>query len=254
VSTVLAFSVSLIHLKWSHYTQILLPHILKYCASNWGPEHSSQIIVFLATLLTSDILVLTPGMIAATVDSNGLLKFPVGKTSAPSKKSTKSTHDNSEAILDGILRILSTPCDWRAEAEMLSNVSLEDEERSTIPRIALVTAALSIVPQISSSFESTSASIVTLLGSLLTALSKEDQSITLQKRPFVQGSSMATLHILLGETIEVLAVICERNGAAGTELLSKQWDVIIEDALFNYGSNEVVLRGVAKYCTILKDR
>jgi len=250
----LAFSVSLIHLKWSHYTQILLPHIVKYCANHWGPDYSCQIIVFLATLLTSDVLVLTPGMIAATVDSNGLLKFPAGKAAPTKRKSAKAAQDSSESILDGILRILSEPCDWKTEAETLGNLSFDDEEQSAIPRIALITAALSIVPQISSSFESTSAAIMQLLGSLLDALSKEDQTITLQKRPFVQGSSMATLHILLGEAIEVLAVISERNGGAGTDLLLKHWNIIVEDALLNYGSNEVVLRGVAKYCTILKDR
>ncbi|KAF9926096.1 U3 snoRNP protein [Linnemannia zychae] len=250
VATVLAFSISLINLKWSHYTQILLPHIVKYCAAHWSAQNSCQIIVFLATLLTSDILVLTPGMIAATVDENGLLKFPLAKVQ-PSKKSAKTA--GNERIVDGILRLLSEPCDWKAEADMLSNVVLEDDkENSAIPRIALATAALSIVPHISSPFPATTAAAMKLLQSLLQALSKEDQSITLQKRPFVQGSAMATLHILLGETIEILSVICERAGEVGAKLLADHWDIIIKNALYNYGSNEVVLRGVGKYCTILK--
>ncbi|KAF9352647.1 U3 snoRNP protein [Mortierella sp. AD094] len=253
VSTVLAFSISLINLKWRHYTQILLPHIVKYCSAHWGPQHSCQIIVFLATLLTSDILVLTPGMIAATVDENGLLKFPTATASSTKKKSTKSSKGEPERIVDGIVRILSEPCNWKAEADLLSNITLEGDDNNAIPRIALVTAALSIVPHISSSFGSTTEAILKLLHSLLEALSKEDQSIALQKRAFVQGSAMATLHILLGETIEILAVICERAGEAGAKLLSSHWDVVVKDALYNYGSNEVVLRGVAKYCTILRE-
>lgn len=251
----LAFSISLINLKWSHYTQILLPHIVKYCAAHWNAQNSCQIIVFLATLLTSEVLTLTPGMIAATVDENGLLKFPLAKAPATKKKTAKASAEDSERIVDGILRLLSEPCDWRAEADMLGNVTLEDDrDCGAIPRIALVTAALSIVPHISSPFASTTDATMKLLGSLLQALSKEDQTITLQKRPFVQGSAMATLHILLGETIEILSVICERSGEAGAKLLASHWDVIIKDALYNYGSNEVVLRGVGKYCTILKQR
>ncbi|KAK5808754.1 armadillo-type protein [Linnemannia elongata] len=253
VPTVLAFSISLINLKWSHYTQILLPHIVKYCATHWNAQNSCQIIVFLATLLTSDVLTLTPGMIAATVDENGLLKFPLAKAPATKKKTTKSSADDTERIVDGVLRLLSEPCDWKAEADMLGDITLEDDtDNSAIPRIALVTAALSIVPHISSPFASTTDATMKLLSSLLQALSKEDQSITLQKRPFVQGSAMATLHILLGETIEILSVICERSGEAGAKLLASHWDIIIKDALYNYGSNEVVLRGVGKYCTILK--
>ncbi|KAF9085956.1 U3 snoRNP protein [Mortierella sp. AD031] len=253
VPTVLAFSISLINLKWSHYTQILLPHIVKYCAAHWNAQNSCQIIVFLATLLTSDVLVLTPGMIAATVDENGLLKFPLAKAPATKKKSVKASAEDSERIVDGVLGLLSQPCDWKAEAEMLSNVTLEDDkDNSTIPRIALVTAALSIVPHISSPFGATTDAVMKLFRSLLQALSKEDQSITLQKRPFVQGSAMATLHILLGETIEILSVICERSGETGAKLLASHWDIVIKDALYNYGSNEVVLRGVGKYCTILK--
>ncbi|KAF9948490.1 U3 snoRNP protein [Mortierella alpina] len=253
VSTVLAFSISLINLKWSHYTQILLPHIVKYCSAYWGPQHSCQIIVFLATLLTSDVLVLTPGMIAATVDESGLLKFPISKASANKKKSGKAAKEESERIVDGILRLLSESCDWKAEADVLGNLSLEGDDSTDIPRIALVTAALSIVPHISSPFGATTDAIMTLFHSLLKALSNEDQTITLQKRAFVQGSAMATLHILLGETIEILSVVCERAGEPGSKLLASHWDVIIKDALYNYGSNEVVLRGVAKYCTILKE-
>ncbi|KAG0201811.1 U3 snoRNP protein [Mortierella sp. GBA30] len=252
VSTVLAFSISLINLKWSHYTQILLPHIVKYCSAHWDAQHSCQIIVFLATLLTSDVLTLTPGMVAATVDESGLLKFPVGKAPSVKKKSAKASED-SERIVDGILRLLSDSCDWKAEADMLGNVTLENEDSAEIPRIALVTAALSIVPHISSPFGTTTDAIMKLFHSLLTALSKEDQTITLQKRAFVQGSAMATLHILLGETIEILSVVCERAGEAGSKLLASHWDVIVKDALYNYGSNEVVLRGVAKYCIILKE-
>ncbi|KAG0375311.1 U3 snoRNP protein [Mortierella sp. AD032] len=253
VPTVLAFSISLINLKWTHYTQILLPHIVKYCAAHWNAQNSCQIIVFLATLLTSDVLLLTPGMIAATVDENGLLKFPLAKAPVTKKKSTKAGAEDSERIVDGILRLLTEPCDWKTEADMLGNVTLEDDkDGSAIPRIALVTAALSIIPHISSPFTATTDAAMKLLRSLLQALAKEDQSITLQKRPFVQGSAMATLHILLGETIEILSVICERSGEAGAKLLASHWDIIIKDALFNYGSNEVVLRGVGKYCTILK--
>jgi U3 small nucleolar RNA-associated protein 20 len=138
---------------------------------------------------------------------------------------------------------------------MLGNVTLEGgNDSSAIPRIALVTAALSIVPHVSSPFAATTNAILKLLQSLLLALSKEDQNITLQKRPFVQGSAMATLHILLGETIEILSVVCERSGETGAKLLASHWDIIIKDALSNYGSNEVVLRGVGKYCTILKQR
>ncbi|KAG0304218.1 U3 snoRNP protein [Dissophora globulifera] len=206
VSTVLAFSISLIGLKWKHYTQILLPHIVKYCATHWGSQHSCQIIVFLATLLTSDILELQPGMIAATVDEHGLLKFPSNK--APSTKKKGSVNDGPGHIVDGILSLLSEPCDWKAEADRLSHLNLEegvntgdeemDQEVTAIPRIALVTAALSI-------------------------------------------------------TIEILAVICERAGDSGAELLASQWDITIKNALYSYGSNEVVLRGVAKYCTILRD-
>ncbi|KAI1314951.1 U3 snoRNP protein [Mortierella claussenii] len=253
VSTVLAFSVSLINLKWTHYTQILLPHIVKYCSAHWNTQHSCQIIVFLATLLTSDVLVLTPGMLAATVDEAGLLKFPIGKALTKKKSFPKASKDEAERIVDGILRLLSEPCDWASEADLLSHVTLEGEHTATVPRIALVTAALSIVPHISSPFEITTYAILELLRSLLDSLSKEDQTITLQKREFVQGSAMATLHILLGETIEILAVICERAGQLGSKLLASHWDVVIKNALYNYGSNEVVLRGVAKYCTILKE-
>ncbi|KAG0255909.1 U3 snoRNP protein [Mortierella polycephala] len=250
VSTVLAFSISLINFKWTHYTQILLPHIVKYCATHWDAQNSCQIIVFLATLLTSDVLVLTPGMVAATVDENGLLKFPLAKT-ASSKKNPSKTEQ--ERIVDGILRLLSEPCDWKSEADMLSNVSLEDEDNAAVPRIALVTAALSIVPHISLQSSTATDAIMKLFALLVNALSKEDQSITLQKRPFVQGSAMATLHILLGETIEILAVICERAGNTGAKLLASHWGAIVKGALYNYGSNEVVLRGVAKYCTVLKE-
>lgn len=250
----LSFSISLINLKWTHYTQILLPHIVKYCSTHWNEQHSCQIIVFLATLLTSNILVLTPGMVAVTVDENGLLKFPVGKASSTKKKTAKAPKEDSERIVDGILRLISDSCDWKAEADSLGNVTLEDTDSAVIPRIALVTAALSIVPHISSAFVPTTDAILKLFHGLLKALSKEDQTITLQRRPFVQGSAMATLHILLGETIEILAVICERAGETGSKLLSGLWDVVIKDALYKYGSNEVVLRGVAKYCTILKQR
>ncbi|KAG0221648.1 armadillo-type protein [Mortierella sp. GBAus27b] len=253
VSTVLAFSISLIHLKWTHYTQVLLPHIVKYCSAHWGPHTSCQIIVFLATLLTSDVLVLTPGMIAVTVDENALIKFPTKKLPSNKKHVSKGSKDEQERIVDGILRLLTEPCHWSSEAHLLSRVSLQDKENTTVSRIALVTAALSIVPHISLPFETATEALLTLLRSLLDALSNEDQAITLQKQAFVQGSPMATLHILLGEVIEVLAMIGERAGQAGTKLLASHWDVVIKDALYNYGSNEVVLRGVAKYCTVLKE-
>ncbi|KAF9584653.1 U3 snoRNP protein [Lunasporangiospora selenospora] len=252
VSTVLAFSISLINLKWSHYTQILLPHIVKYCSAHWKAEVANQIIVFLATLLTSERLELTPGMVAATVDENGLLKFPASRAAPSKKKGTKTSQEGPERIVDGILNIISTTCDWKSEADMLGDYQLE-EDSAEVPRIALATAALSIVPHISSPFGPTTDAILKLLQSLLKALAKEDQSITLQKRPFVQGSAMATLHILVGETIEILSTVCERAGSEGSSVLAKHWDLVILDALGNYGSNEVVLRGVAKYCNVLKD-
>jgi U3 small nucleolar RNA-associated protein 20 len=193
-------------------------------------------------------------MIAATVDENALIKFPTKKPPSNKKHASKGSKDEQERIVDGILRLLTEPCHWSSEAHLLSRVSLQDKENTTISRIALVTAALSIVPHISLPFETATEALLTLLRSLLDALSNEDQAITLQKQAFVQGSAMATLHILLGEVIEVLAMIGERAGQAGTKLLASHWDVVIKDALYNYGSNEVVLRGVAKYCTVLKER
>ncbi|KAF9352003.1 U3 snoRNP protein, partial [Mortierella sp. NVP85] len=252
VSTVCAFSISLINLKWMHYTQVLLPHIVKYCSAHWDSQHSYQLIVFLATLLTSDVLKLTPGMVAATVDEHGLIKFPAKKPASNKKHATKGSKDGQERLVDGILRLLTEHCNWSSEAHLLSRVTLKDEENTAISRIALVTAVLSIVPHVSLPFDTAAEAVLTLLRSLLEALSKEDQSITLQKREFVQGSAMATLHILLGEAIEILAVLSERAGQAGVMLLADQWDMVMKDALHNYGSNEVVLRGVAKYCTVLK--
>jgi len=237
-----------------HYTQVLLPHIVKYCSAHWDSQHSYQIIVFLATLLTSDVLKLTPGMVAATVDEHGLIKFPVKKPASNKKYATKGSKDEQERLVDGILRLLTGHCNWSSEAHLLSRVIMKDEENTATSRIALVTAVLSIVPHVSLPSDTAAEAVLTLLRSLLEALSKEDQSITLQKREFVQGSAMATLHILLGEAIEILAVLSERAGQAGVKLLAGQWDMVMKDALHNYGSNEVVLRGVAKYCTVLKQR
>ncbi|KAF9166281.1 U3 snoRNP protein [Actinomortierella ambigua] len=258
VSTVFAFAISLIKLKWTHYTQILLPHLVKYCAAQWSNTNASQVLAFLATLFTSNILVLTPGMVSAIVDENALLRFPGAAPAAngsKSKKGTKAaaaaTSEGKERIVDGILRLLRQDCDWVIEAEKLSMVSLEDE---AIPQlqIPIVTAALSVVPSVSLDWNATSDALVHLIKSLLAVLSKGNQSITLQKKPFVQGSAMATLHILLGEAIEVLSIVCERAGTAGAKTLADLWAVIINDALDNYGSNEVVLRGIAKYCLVLK--
>ncbi|KAF9975229.1 U3 snoRNP protein [Actinomortierella ambigua] len=259
VSTVFAFAISLIKLKWTHYTQILLPHLVKYCAAQWNKTNAPQILAFLATLFTSDILVLTPGMVSAIVDENGLLRFPGAAPAANGSKSKKgakatttaATNAGNEGIVDGILRLLRQDCQWEKEADKLSMVSLEDE---TIPDldIPIVTAALSIVPSISLNWNVASDALVHLVKSLLAVLSEQGQFITLLKKPFVQGSAMATLHILLGEAIEVLAIVCERAGAAGAKTLADLWEVIINDALDNYGSNEVVLRAIAKYCQVLK--
>ncbi|KAG0232192.1 U3 snoRNP protein [Actinomortierella wolfii] len=258
VSTVLAFSVSLIKLKWTHYTQILLPHLVKYCAAHWNKTNAPLVLAFLATLFTSDILVFAPGAVSAIVDENGLLRFPGAAPAAngtKTKKGTKaaaaSSSESNERIVDGVLRLLSQDCDWKDEAHKLSMVSLEDEAVPDL-HIPLVTAALSVVPSIALNWNAASEALLKLIKSLLGVLSKEDQSITLQKKPFIQGSAMATLHILLGEAIEVLAIVCERAGAAGAKTLADLWDIIINDALVNYGSNEVVLRAVAKYCLVLK--
>ncbi|CAG8484751.1 2782_t:CDS:10, partial [Acaulospora morrowiae] len=237
---VLVFAHNVANLRWEHYEKIILPYIVKYSSTHWE-ENPKKITLFLANLLSTKNLSIPPGTISSFITKNGLIKFP----------NAKSKNQN---ITDGLLRILNQNCDWASEINILNQVDLETVDMQP-PHLTLVSAALTVISRVFIPFSEVFNSLSTCIKSLAEFL-KSTNSTTLSafsNGPFTHSSPYVLMQNLLGQVIDTLASICRLTSETGDmEKLVKLWDLIIDEILLAYGTNHVVLRGVAGYLDLLR--
>jgi U3 small nucleolar RNA-associated protein 20 len=108
---VYGFYLSLAKLKWSNYTQICLPNIIKY-ASNHFERNSYETILFLSEVLSTNVLILSSGSLSSSLTAEGLLRFP-------------SANKNQKSMVEGILEIMSKDYDWAKERDILNSTDMK---------------------------------------------------------------------------------------------------------------------------------
>jgi hypothetical protein len=242
VDAVLSFSLSLANIGWKDYTQFILPNIIKYSMAHWTNYH--KITIFLSQLLHTKAIIIPTGTISSFITKEGLIQF-----------SGYPDIENSENVIDGLLGILSINRNWNVEVQKLSLVDIDDDIND-FPELSLVAAAINLLPHIAVSFQSAAACLGKTIRTLLDCLNKSKRfsALPLDSQKFTKGSFYIILEYILGLCIESFAEICRKHDSTSSEAVDSLADVIINEVLFNYGANEVILRGSASYLTLLQSR
>ena len=101
-------------------------------------------------------------------------------------------------------------------------------------------------------------SVIVSLSSLIKSLSRCLQSskvqiLPLTRKPFVDGSPLFLIQNLLGQAIETITVFVKKNcGSKEIEFMFELWNLIINEILIQYGTNEMILRGTTGYMEYIK--
>ncbi|KAL0082208.1 armadillo-type protein [Phycomyces blakesleeanus] len=234
VTLVYGFFLGLANLRWSNLTQIALPYIVRYASLKFD-SHKHQTILFLSEVMTSNTLVLTPGMLSSTVSAEGLIRFPATKKGS---------------LPENILEILNKKHDWRQERDSLNAIDSDSNTPASI--IPVISAILSLVPVIQMPLETTFSALLSVFDSLHYFISEDAKNNTVSRVPFVLGHINFSIECLMGLTIESLARMVSSNGGHGLEQLTKRHSLLFTNALELCNENEVVLRGLVAYMKLLK--
>ncbi|CAJ0900983.1 2569_t:CDS:10 [Entrophospora sp. SA101] len=159
-------------------------------------------------------------------------------------RNTEETHNPA----DELLKLIQQNYDWVTEVEKFSMLDL-DLESDQVPLLALISASLTILKHVTAPKQVLYDSLVSLIKNLVNCLQLSDNLFSpLLKRPVTNGSPFYILQYLLGQAIELLVETC----CTSENDLSDLWDIMINDILIGYGTNEVVLRGIMKYLEFLR--
>ncbi|RIA94698.1 hypothetical protein C1645_709313 [Glomus cerebriforme] len=247
VDTVLSFSLDLSYLKWEDYTNIMLPYIIRYSTTHWE-TNSTKLILFWANLFLTDTISISSGTISSFVTKDELIKFPNIQ-----KKSEESGSITHKSVTDGLINIIKQDYDWVSDAEKLSWIYL-NKESSFNSEISLISATLTIIPHLLAPFDSVIDSLSSLIKSLLRCLQSSKVQISpLTRRPFADGSPLFLIQNLLGQAIETITIFVRKNrGPDKIEFMFELWSLIFDEILIQYGTNEMILRGITEYMEYLK--
>ncbi|CAG8576266.1 3030_t:CDS:10 [Funneliformis caledonium] len=249
VDAVLSFSLNLSFLKCKDYTKIMLPYIIRYSTIHWE-KYSTKLTLFLANLFFTNTISISSGTISSLVTKNGLIRFP--KIQMKSEKSEPIMHKN---VTNELINIIKQDYDWYSDAQKLSFAYLK-EESSCHSEISLISAALTIIHHLTAPINSVINSLSSLIKSLLSCLQSSNISVSpLTRRPFIDGSPLFLIQNLLGQAIETLTIFVKKNCEnEEIEFMVELWRVIIDEILIRYGTNEMILKGIAEYLEYIRLR
>uniref|UniRef100_U9SZI5 Uncharacterized protein n=1 Tax=Rhizophagus irregularis (strain DAOM 181602 / DAOM 197198 / MUCL 43194) TaxID=747089 RepID=U9SZI5_RHIID len=247
VDLVLSFSLNLSNLNWEDFTKIMLPYIIRFSTTHWE-INSTKLILFCANLFSTNTISISSGTISSFVTKDGLIKFP--NIQRKSEESKSITH---LSIIDGLIDIFKQDRDWFSDAQKLSWIYL-NEEFSFNSGITLVSAALTVIPHLLTQTDSVIVSLSSLIKSLSHCLqSSKIQISPLTRRPFIDGSPLFLIQNLLGQAIETITIFVRTNcGNDENGFMFELWSLIVDEILIQYGTNEMILRGIAGYMEHMK--
>ncbi|CAG8449551.1 3302_t:CDS:10 [Cetraspora pellucida] len=209
VDAVLSFCLSLANLKWEHYTQFIFPHIVRFSSNHWKVA-STKITIFLAHLLFTKTISISSGAVSAFITKEGLIKFPSVSTVVKCVEGDPGLK-TSQNILDELISLITRDCDWASEVH---KTSLLDIDSSLVQYLKFENS--SIMPYL--------------------------------KRPLTHGFPCVLAQNLLGQAITTVTNLCRiSSGSNRINHLMDIWNVIVDDILIVYCTNDVILRSVAEY-------
>ncbi|GBB97092.1 hypothetical protein RclHR1_02910020 [Rhizophagus clarus] len=247
VDAVLSFSFNLSNLKWEDFTKIMLPYIIRFSTTHWETD-STKLILFCANLFSTNTISITSGTISSFVTKDGLIKFPNIQRNSEGSKSI--TH---LSVTDGLIDIFKQDRDWILDAQKLSWTYL-NKELDFNSEIILVSAALTIIPHLLTQADSVIVSLFSLIKSLSRCLQSSKVQISpLARRPLTDGSPLFLIQSLLGQAIETITIFVRKNyGNDKIGFMLELWSLIVDEILIQYGTNEMILRGIAGYLEYIK--
>ncbi|KAH8554731.1 armadillo-type protein [Umbelopsis sp. PMI_123] len=234
------FVLGLAKVEWPNFTQIMLPYIVKLCTLHYK-KYFNQTVLFVAELLETKAIRVTPGMISSNVTPDGLIRFPTDITNGKKGDKTSFVH----SLLDA----LREEHDWEHERDVINNVDVE-EDVEEISKISVVSAILSIISHVQISPEETLDTLVSLFESLNNALSKiQDNSIAISA--FTVGHKNFSLESLMGMVIKSITNVS--MGSGQLEKLPIYWDRFVNHVLIEHPGNEMILHGVYTFMDALQN-
>ncbi|OBZ87321.1 U3 small nucleolar RNA-associated protein 20 [Choanephora cucurbitarum] len=233
VHLIYGFYLSLAKLRWSSYTQICLPYILKYTSTHFE-KHPTETVLFLSKVLAADALVLASGSLSSSLTPEGLLRFP--------------SFGSQKSIVEGMLDIITSSYNWELERDSFNTTDVYSEDRN-VSAISLLASVLRVLGKSQVSVDKAFPAIMSLFNSLLDFLQNTtDNSII--NSSFVLGHKNFVLESLMGITLQSLVEIATHNAAALTEL-KKMHDKLVDDILLKHSQNEMVLGSIFLYLELL---
>jgi U3 small nucleolar RNA-associated protein 20 len=83
--------------------------------------------------------------------------------------------------------------------------------------------------------------------------SSKVQISPLIRRPLTDGSPLFLIQNLLGQAIETITIFARKNyGNGEIGFMFELWSLIFDEVLIQYGTNEMILRGIAGYMEYMK--
>ncbi|KAI8646706.1 armadillo-type protein [Parasitella parasitica] len=236
IELIYGFYLSLAKLKWSNYTQICLPHIIKYSSTHFS-KYPYETILFLSEVLSTDALALNPGTLSSSLTPEGLLRFP------------NVASNGGKTIVEGILDLLGKDYDWKTERDRLNATDMKAEE-STMSAITILASALRLLPKVHVSVDKVFTVSMSLFVSLSDFLKKNAGNNDLIETPFVLAHENFVLETLMGLVLESLAGIAANNAAVFKEMKNIHGK-LVDEVLVQHSRNEVVLSGIYRYLDLL---
>lgn len=213
-----------------------------------------KITLFLANLFLEKNLLITPGAISSFITKEGLIKF---QNISNENNACIDNDDNHQIITDGLLGLLNQGCDWESEVNNLSQTHLDSKMNGNYSHLALVSAALTIIPHVVCPFTKTFNALLTFVKTLFQFLrSVDSKSVKLhQERPLTVGFSHVLIINLIGQAIDTLTKICRVNSTSkNEENLVEIWNLVIDEVLIAHSDNHVILKGVTEYLDYVRSR
>ncbi|KAI8575447.1 hypothetical protein K450DRAFT_261769 [Umbelopsis ramanniana AG] len=234
------FILSLAKVEWPNFTQIMLPYIVKICTVHYK-KYFNQTVLFVAELLETQAIRVTPGMISSNVTPEGLLRFPTD--------TTKGSKGEKTSFVDSLLDALRNDYDWEYERDVMNNLDV-NENVEVVSKISVVSAILSIISHVQISAEETLDTLVSLFESLKNALSKiQDNSIAMSA--FTVGHKNFPLESLMGIIIKSITSVSVSSNQL--QKLSGYWSRFVNDVLLQHPGNEMIVHGVYTFMDALQN-
>ncbi|CAG8452160.1 712_t:CDS:2 [Ambispora gerdemannii] len=239
VNEVLFFSLALSKHNFDYYPSLIIPNIIKFCTKYWQtcPE---KFILFLSYMIsTGGFKIPKNGTTSQFVTGKGSIKFPI----------------NNE-LPTQFLQVLRENYEWIEEAELSSYFDI-NKSLIQVPKICLVASTLRIIPGLELEFSETIRTLTSLINSLVKALedgtsSKYSSFSPLIERQFTRGSPLVILENLLGLAIETFTNVCALAGNQGILTMNNLWKTVFYRVLMKYNHNEVILRAVEGFLSLLR--